>query len=173
MALVHDMAELLVGDITPVDGVPKSEKSRREASTMDYLCRDLLRNVDGGEAGEDIRKVWQEYEDGETEESKFVHDVDKVELILQMMDYERMGKGKIDLGEFTWVADRIQLSEVRSWCEECLKERGDLWKAVQKEPTGLLVRDGQRSNGGKVADEADAMKKEHDEYYGANGTNGH
>jgi len=73
MALIHDMAESLVGDITPVDGVTKAEKSRRESETMEYLCQGLLGNVDGGSQGEEIRRVWREYEDGETEESKFVH----------------------------------------------------------------------------------------------------
>jgi putative hydrolases of HD superfamily len=73
MALIHDMAESLVGDITPVDGVTKAEKSRREAETMDYLCSGLLGNVDGGEQGKHIREVWQEYEDAVTTESHFVH----------------------------------------------------------------------------------------------------
>ena len=30
MALVHDLAECLIGDITPHDGVDKAEKYRRE-----------------------------------------------------------------------------------------------------------------------------------------------
>ena len=30
MALVHDMAECIVGDITPGDNVPKDEKHKRE-----------------------------------------------------------------------------------------------------------------------------------------------
>lgn len=168
MALVHDMAELLVGDITPVDGVLKSEKSRREAITMDYLCRDLLGEVDGGEAGEDIRKVWQEYEDGVTAESKFVHDVDKMELILQMLEYERANGGRIDLGEFTWVAQRIELVEVREWCEQVLAERGELWKEVAREPTGVLT--GQGANGSA---QGDKKKEQHDEYYGSQLENGH
>ena len=46
MALIHDMAESLVGDITPVDGVLKAEKNRRESETMDYICQDLLGKVD-------------------------------------------------------------------------------------------------------------------------------
>jgi len=51
MALVHDMAEALVGDITPVDGIPKSEKNRRESTTMDYFTKSLLGKVNGGVAG--------------------------------------------------------------------------------------------------------------------------
>ncbi len=137
MALVHDMAELLVGDITPVDGVLKSEKSRREGATMDYLCRDLLGMVEGGIRGEELRSVWQEYEDGVTEESKFVHDVDKMELVLQMVEYEKQGEGWIDLGEFLRVAVRIQLEEVKQWCREVLMERADFWNGLPHVPIGI------------------------------------
>lgn len=136
MALVHDMAETLVGDITPIDGMLKSEKSRREAATIDYICQDLLGDVDGGVQGRELKEVWYEYEDGETLESRFVHDVDKIELVLQMLEYERSHAGKIDLGEFSWVAQRIMLPEVKQWCAEVLGERAGLWKELGKVPTG-------------------------------------
>ena len=38
MALVHDLAESLVGDITPNDGVSKEEKYRREAVRVFHEC---------------------------------------------------------------------------------------------------------------------------------------
>ncbi|PSK38119.1 hypothetical protein B9Z65_1310 [Elsinoe australis] len=144
MALIHDMAEALVGDITPVDGVLKPEKSRRETETMAYLCGDLLGNVGGGLQGEEMRKVWQEYEDNETLEAKFVHDVDKMELLLQMMEYERSNEGRIDLGEFSWVAGKIELEEVKGWCADLLKEREEFWKGLGKEASGSPMK---RANG--------------------------
>ncbi|KAF4555523.1 HD domain-containing protein 2 [Elsinoe fawcettii] len=147
MALIHDMAEALVGDITPVDGVLKPEKCRRETETMDYLCVDLLGKVGGGLTGEDIRKVWQEYEDNETLEAKFVHDIDKMELLLQMMEYERSHEGRIDLGEFSWVAQKIELDEVKGWCADLLKEREGFWKEVGKTPSGSPTRAEGRTNG--------------------------
>ena len=134
MALVHDMAESLVGDITPVDGVSKTEKGRRESESMDFLTKGLLGKVGKGgtEAGQGIREVWQEYEDNETLEAKFVHDVDKLELVLQMVEYERKAGGTLDLGEFVWVADRIVLEEVRQWCADVLREREEFWKGKGK-----------------------------------------
>lgn len=159
MALVHDMAESLVGDITPVDGVTKSEKSRREAETMDYLCEDLLGNVHGGASAKDIRQVWQEYEDAITLESKFVHDVDKMELLLQMVEYERSHEGRMDLGEFSWVAGRIELPEVQAWASEVLDERLAFWEARGKEPGGVL----------EISEE---RKRQQDEYYGGAAANG-
>ncbi|GAD95876.1 HD family hydrolase, putative [Paecilomyces variotii No. 5] len=128
MALVHDMAESLVGDITPVDtDVPKAEKARREAVVMDYIADNLLGGVPGGGlSGGEIRKVFQEYEENKTLEAQFVHDVDKMELLLQMVEYERAHE--IDLSEFCHVAGRIQLPEVKEWAAAVLKEREALWK---------------------------------------------
>lgn len=116
-----------MGDITPVDGVPKSEKNRREATTMDYFVHGLLGKVNGGLTGEEIKEVWQEYEDNETLEAVFVHDVDKIELILQMFEYEKANKGELDLGEFSWVATRIVLPEVKEWANAVMKEREEFW----------------------------------------------
>ncbi|MCJ1411160.1 hypothetical protein MMC19_005248 [Ptychographa xylographoides] len=138
MALIHDMAESLVGDITPKDNVPKNEKNRRESETMDYLTEYLLGTIAGGgtEVGIDIREIWQEYEDNETLEAKFVHDVDKLELLLQMVEYEKQKsdpekpESKLDLGEFSWVAKKIELPEVKAWCVEVLREREQYWKQL-------------------------------------------
>jgi putative hydrolases of HD superfamily len=103
MALIHDMAESLVGDITPVDGVSKAEKSRREEETMRYLSDDLLGKVYGGAPGESIREVWLEYEENRTLEAQFVH-----------------------------VRMHIVLPEVQQWCDEVLQEREGFWKSIGK-----------------------------------------
>jgi len=152
MALVHDMAESLVGDITPIEGVAKVEKARREGATMDYICTSLLGKVDSGLAGKEMRAIWQEYEDGETLESKYVHDIDKMELILQMVEYERSHDGKLDLSEFSWVAKRIQLPEVKTWCDEVLQEREDYWRIIGKTPRRFDI--------------SEEQKAQQDEYYG-------
>ncbi|KIH89868.1 hydrolase of HD superfamily [Sporothrix brasiliensis 5110] len=155
MCLVHDMAEALVGDITPVDGVPKPEKSRREASTMDYITGTLLGQVGGGSGsksgsksgsgdgdndtgavGREIRAIWQEYEDAATPESHFVHDVDKMELLLQMHEYETRGQGHVDLGEFAYVATKMVLPETRAWAAALLQERAALWQSRGQAPPG-------------------------------------
>lgn len=147
MALVHDMAECLVGDITPMDKVPKEEKNRREATTMDYLTRTLLGAVDGGLQGRGMRAIWQEYEDSETLEAKFVHDVDKMELLLQMVEYEKRGKGSLDLGEFLNVAQRIDLEEMKGWCKEVLKERQEFWKGLGIRPDNSRLAETMLSQG--------------------------
>ena len=127
-----------MGDITPRDGVSKVEKNRRETETMDFMTSRLLGKSSGVmEQGQSLREIWQEYEDGKTMEAKFVKDVDKIELVLQMMEYERAMDGELDLGEFAWVAENIKLEEVKSWCREILKEREEFWeKKGRKDENG-------------------------------------
>ena len=127
-----------MGDTTPRDGVSKVEKNRRETETMDFMTSRLLGKSSGVmEQGQSLREIWQEYEDGKTMEAKFVKDVDKIELVLQMMEYERAMDGELDLGEFAWVAENIKMEEVKSWCREILKEREEFWeKKGRKDENG-------------------------------------
>lgn len=142
MCLIHDMAESLVGDITPVDGVPKPEKSRREAETMDYISNNLLGSVYGGLAGTEIRAIWQEYEDSKTLDSHFVHDIDKMELLCQMVEYEKRMNHTLDLGEFAYVSTKMVLPETQEWAKDILKEREIFWSGKGH------VQGEQRANGG-------------------------
>ena len=84
MALVHDMAEALVGDITPSCGISEEEKNRRETEAMQYIMEILGDNPFGLEAQE----LWLEYAADVTKESQFVKDIDKAELYVQVVEYE-------------------------------------------------------------------------------------
>ncbi|RDX82002.1 5'-nucleotidase domain-containing protein, partial [Mucuna pruriens] len=57
MAIVHDIAEAIVGDITPLDGISKTEKSQREQEALDHMCKVL----GGGstEQGKDLDEFFQ------------------------------------------------------------------------------------------------------------------
>jgi len=83
LALVHDLAESLVGDITPYDGIGAEEKRRREAGAM----RDLA-----GLAGDPaLAALWAEYDAAASPEARFVKELDKLETVLQAAQYERHG----------------------------------------------------------------------------------
>ncbi|EOA27759.1 hypothetical protein CARUB_v10023915mg [Capsella rubella] len=94
MAIVHDIAEAIVGDITPSCGISKEEKNRRESEALEHMCKLL----GGGERAKEIAELWREYEENSSPEAKVVKDFDKVELILQALEYEQ-AQGK-DLEEF-------------------------------------------------------------------------
>ncbi|EPS39042.1 hypothetical protein H072_7181 [Dactylellina haptotyla CBS 200.50] len=120
MAIVHDMAESLVGDITPLDGVPKPEKHRRELETMEYLTQKLLAPISELIANE-FMDLWNEYETGQSPEAIFVKDVDRYELILQTMEYEKTHK--LDLSEFLHVAEGVKTPFMKEWVTEAVGQR--------------------------------------------------
>uniref|UniRef100_A0A0E0CGM2 5'-deoxynucleotidase n=1 Tax=Oryza meridionalis TaxID=40149 RepID=A0A0E0CGM2_9ORYZ len=118
MAIVHDIAEAIVGDITPSDGVPKEEKSRREQEALDHMCSLL----GGGPRAEEIRELWMEYEQNATLEAKVVKDFDKVEMILQALEYEK--EQGLDLEEFFQsTAGKFQTDVGKAWAAEVASRR--------------------------------------------------
>lgn len=94
MALAHDVAECIVGDITPHCGISNDEKHRREEAAMAQI-RDKLA---GNTVGEELYQLWNEYEKGETETAILMKDIDKFEMILTAFEYEQAQN--IDLSEF-------------------------------------------------------------------------
>lgn len=155
LCLVHDIAEGLVGDLTPVDGVPKVEKSRRESSVVDDLLKNtLLSKYNGGNNGAALSADWWEYEKGETLEAKFVKDVDKIELMLQMVEYER-AYDRLDLSEFCRVQERLYLDEMKQWAAEITAERRKLWESREKQPREDAI--------------STTVQQQQDQYYGDDG----
>ncbi|GAB2291521.1 hypothetical protein Dimus_025774 [Dionaea muscipula] len=118
MAIVHDIAEAIVGDITPDDGVPKLEKSRREQEALNHMC-DLL---GGGSRANEVSQLWMEYEENGSTEAKIVKDFDKIEMILQALEYEN-GQEK-DLDEFFQsTAGKFQTELGKAWAAEIASRR--------------------------------------------------
>merc|ERR1719356_1423679 len=83
MALVHDLAESLVVEGDKKDKITREEKIRREREALHGICDDL-----GGEVGEEIRSLWEEFEAGDTTEAQHLRDLDKFEMVLQASEYE-------------------------------------------------------------------------------------
>ncbi|XP_023385606.1 HD domain-containing protein 2 [Pteropus vampyrus] len=54
LALVHDMAECIVGDIAPADNIPKEEKHRREEEAMKQLTQLLSKDL-----GKELYELWE------------------------------------------------------------------------------------------------------------------
>lgn len=132
MALIHDMAESLVGDITPVDPMPKEEKHRRELITMEYLGSLVAKH--NPEGAKEMVEIWNEYENCTTAEARFVKDVDKYELLIQTVEYEKANQCAIDLSDFTNVRSAIKTEEVSALADELLEKRRRYWASQNKVP---------------------------------------
>lgn len=118
MALVHDIAESIVGDITPHCGISKEEKNTLEVEAMEKLKETL-----GDVAGETIETLWLEYENGSSREARVVKELDKLEMLLQASEYENEYKD-VDLTEFYSSCDgSFKTESGKRWVEEILRRR--------------------------------------------------
>ncbi len=119
MALVHDLAEAQVGDITPHCGVSDDDKYQRESSAMAQMTNHLQSSSSLGLAGEEILALWKEYEEGTSMEAKLVKDMDKLEMILQALEYEQDGNNKKSLdGFFDSTRDKWRTEIGKAWGQE-------------------------------------------------------
>lgn len=124
LCLVHDIAEALVGDLTPLDDVPKEEKHKREHEALLHLVHDLL---GGSVAALRLEALWEEYEARATPESRAVKDLDRFELALQAIEYERAWN-TTDLQPFyDGSTGNITHPRIQLWVRQLARERETLW----------------------------------------------
>lgn len=83
MILLHDLAESITGDITPEEK-PVEEKKHLENMTMNDVISKLPENLQN-----QYLQIWKEYQDNQTKEAVFVHQVDKLEMAIQAKIYEK------------------------------------------------------------------------------------
>ncbi len=81
-ALIHDLGEVYVGDITPHDGVSKADKDKMEAAAVLQILGKL-------EHAEGLIESWYEYEAQKCDEAQFVKEIDRLELVLQTAIYQQ------------------------------------------------------------------------------------
>lgn len=111
MALIHDLAETVTGDITPYDEITKIEKRKREETGLRELLKDLPNS-------KIYLNLWIEYEEQKSKEAVILKNIDKLEMAIQAREYQKTFTDK-DLSEFTLEADRqISVPEIRVLFEE-------------------------------------------------------
>jgi putative hydrolase of HD superfamily len=112
MSLIHDICEVYAGDTTPFNGVlskqrtkrkeifnqwprlSKKEKERlffkkyrKENKALRKIVSKLPKKLK-----KEIIDLWNEYESGSTPEGRFVRQLDRVENLLQALEYWKKGK---------------------------------------------------------------------------------
>jgi putative hydrolases of HD superfamily len=109
------------------------EKHRREVEAMNYLTS-LLPGYFAPNAAQ-LQNLFDEYEDGTTQEAIIVKDVDKYELLVQALEYERDAvqrgdklDGLKDLSTFFGVRKFIKTDMVKGWADDIMNQRDQLWK---------------------------------------------
>ncbi|KAH3669499.1 hypothetical protein OGAPHI_001620 [Ogataea philodendri] len=128
IALVHDIAESLVGDIVPHDAnVDKTEKNRREYSTIVYLS-EVIQPYNKA-FSEEIVELWLDYENQRNFEATIVKDIDKYEMLIQAFEYEKSTHKPLD--EFFRSRALIKHPEIQSLADSLLEERDTFWNSLK------------------------------------------
>lgn len=81
MLVVHELEEVLIGDITPFDGVSAQEKIKMGHEAIREVLKPLLKQ-------EEYITLIEEFDAHETKESIFAYHCDKLEANLQLKYYQ-------------------------------------------------------------------------------------
>lgn len=84
MLVLHEIGEVIIGDITPYDNITKKEKSEMEHEAMQNILGDLIKK-------EEYYALLLEFDERKTKEAIFAYHCDKLEADIQCKVYQDMG----------------------------------------------------------------------------------
>jgi len=111
MSLIHDLCEVYAGDTTPYDDIlpkdkkqwkeifnkwPRLSKQKKEKIFLkkyrkeEMALRKLIAKLPP-ELKKEIRDLWDDYKKGLTKEGRFISQVDRIENLLQALEYWKRG----------------------------------------------------------------------------------
>lgn len=139
MALIHDLAESVTGDLTPYKLVGKKEKARLEkalhginSNSLDadefgkywdglaektrekkfFLEKKAMQKLASKlKCGKELLSVWNEYEERKTPEAKLLKQLDVFEMVLQALEYEKQHSFQGTLLDDFWPGARKHLQD--------------------------------------------------------------
>ena len=94
MALLHDLAESIIGDITP-EHITKNEKITKENHAIKQILKNLPDSIT-----EPYFEIWNDYQKKLSKEAILLHDIDKLEMAFQAKFYQKKGISKEKLKIF-------------------------------------------------------------------------
>ncbi|MBS3926221.1 MAG: HD domain-containing protein [Nitrosarchaeum sp.] len=92
--LLHDIAETIIGDITP-EKMTIQRKTALENTAMKKILGDLPKRLQN-----QYDKLWVEYQLNNSKEAQLVHQIDKLEMALQAKVYSNEGHSNDLLDSF-------------------------------------------------------------------------
>jgi len=94
MALLHDLAESIIGDFTP-EQINKEKKKKLENNAFEKITKNLPKQIKSK-----YLEIWFEYQDNTSPEAKLIHQIDKLEMVLQAKIYQKNGYGNEKIESF-------------------------------------------------------------------------
>ena len=92
MALLHEVAEARIGDVPfpALEYIPEGVKERGEDKAVKSMFEGF------GTVGEKYIEIWEEFEGNTSVEGQLVRAADKLELMIQAYEYEKIGYRSLD-----------------------------------------------------------------------------
>jgi len=117
MALIHDLPEAIIGDLTP------SRKTAEIEAKEDTAMNQILSLLPERQRKR-YRNLWNEYKKCKTKEAKAVRQLEKLEMALQAKEYEEAGATRQSLERFFKSAEEaITSPELRKVLSYILEEQ--------------------------------------------------
>jgi len=91
MALIHDLAESIIGDFIPAENISTEDKFIQEKQAI----QSVLSHFPDSEG---LCEIWLEFEAGDTPTGAYVKQMDKIEMLLQALVYQQ--NKNVDLSSF-------------------------------------------------------------------------
>jgi putative hydrolase of HD superfamily len=121
MALLHDLDESIIGDLTPYDkqNFKKEELMKRKKEVEKQIISLLPEKLQ-----EKYLEILEEHDENKTKEARIFEQIDKLEMAIQTLKYEKEGYGKDKLEEFWHFSEnRISDSDLKKIFKLLKKER--------------------------------------------------
>ena len=92
MALLHEVAEARIGDVPfpALKYIPEDVKENGEKAAVESMFEEF------GTVGEKYIEIWEEFEGNTSVEGQLVRAADKLELMIQAYEYEKVGYRTLD-----------------------------------------------------------------------------
>lgn len=122
MGLAHDLAEAVTGDVLPheLSGVEPCQKQAAEERALSSLAALALPH---SPLAADLLSLWREFEAASTPTARWVRDLDRADMLIQAVRWERLQPG-LDLQSFFDSAlPLIVTPQVRQLMDELVQQR--------------------------------------------------
>lgn len=116
MLLIHDLVELDAGDTFCYDKKANQDKKERELAAADKVFGML-----SGDKGQEMRALWDEFEEMETPEALFAASMDRLQ---PMLNNYKNGGG-------TWQKFDVPQSDIYKRISPVKESSDELWKFVE------------------------------------------
>lgn len=118
MLVLHELGEVIIGDITPFDNITPEEKMKREHEAMKAVIGNLVNH-------QEFLSLLLEFDAKQTKEAIFAYHCDKLEADIQAKVYQDMGcQNSLDEQENNVV---FKSDKVQQMIKDGAKTAFDIW----------------------------------------------